>query len=223
MSPAAPAAYFPPVEFADDDGLLMFDGDLTTAWLLEAYRNGIFPWPIVRRRTEHLSWWSPDPRAVLELDCLRVSRRLRRRLDSGRFNVSINRDFAGVIRACAQPRDERGGSWITPALIDAFLEFHRAGYAHSVEVWDDDRLVGGIYGVAIGGFFAGESMFHRTTDGSKMALVHLVNRLRERSFVLFDIQQATPHTISLGATEIPRSRFLRRLHDAISLPVTFAD
>ena len=219
----AGSSIFPPVDLADRDGLLMIDGDLSTAWLLEAYENGIFPWPIIDNVRTLLTWWSPDPRAILELDDLRVSRRLLRRIKSRRFEVTVNHDFSAVIRKCAEPRGDDGQSWITSDLIDAFCQFHQEGHVHSVEVWEESRLVGGIYGVAIGGFFAGESMFCRVTDASKIALYHLVQRLKSRGFTLFDIQQSTPHMMSLGAIGISRKEFLLRLNAARRLPVSFVD
>lgn len=201
---------------ADDSGLVAIGGDLRPHTLLQAYRHGVFPWydddsPIL--------WWSPDPRAIIELNSLHVSRRLRRTLRSGRFQITVNRDFAGVIRGCADRPGE--GTWITSAMMIAYERLHRLGIAHSVEVWHGDELAGGVYGVAIGGFFAGESMFHRYSDASKVALVHLFERLRERGFVLFDIQFRTEHTTRLGAIEISRSEYLNRLRSALSLDVTF--
>lgn len=201
----------------------MVGGQLTPPWLLAAYRRGIFPWPVVDGEREILAWFSPDPRAILELDSLHVSRRLQRRLRSGEFQVSWNRDFAGVISACAAPRDAHGGTWITPTLAAAYRELHALGHAHSVEVWHDEHLVGGVYGVTLGGFFAGESMFHLRRDASKVALVALVQRLRQRGFALLDVQQPTTHLISLGAITIPRATFLRKLKLALALPVSFAD
>jgi leucyl/phenylalanyl-tRNA--protein transferase len=185
--------------------------------LLAAYRRGVFPW---YDDNEPILWWSPDPRAIFELDGLHVSRRLQRTVSSGRFTITYNRDFAGVIRGCAD-RDE--GTWITSDMRDAYETLHHMGYAHSVEVWHQGVLAGGIYGVAIGGFFAGESMFTRVRDASKVALVHLVQRLRKRGFLLFDIQFLTEHTERLGAVEIPRSVYLQRLATALEQPAPFAD
>jgi leucyl/phenylalanyl-tRNA--protein transferase len=170
-----------------------------------------------------LAWFSPDPRAILELNAFHVSRRLQRRLRSGEFQVTFNRDFAGVIAACAAPRDAHGGTWITPSLASAYQTLHAQGHAHSVEVWQDQQLVGGVYGVALGGFFAGESMFHRRRDASKVALATLIEHLRQRGFLLLDVQQPTSHLVSLGAVTIPRSVFLRRLKQALAVPVSFAD
>lgn len=198
----------------------MLGGDLSVATLLTAYRQGIFPWPFVDRGRELLSWWSPDPRAIIELDRFHVSRRVQRRIRRGEFTVTFDKDFESVVAGCAGPRREGGETWITTELSDAYGRLHREGFAHSVEIWQDERLVGGIYGIAIGAFFAGESMFHRETDASKVALFHLVGRLRERGFSLFDIQQQSPHLKHMGAAEIPRREFLRRLDSALKARVS---
>jgi leucyl/phenylalanyl-tRNA--protein transferase len=197
-------------------GLVAIGGDLHPARLLQAYRNGIFPW---YSENEPVCWWSPDPRAIFELDRFHVSRRLARTIRSGQFELTVNRDFPGVIRGCAEGRAD--GTWITPEMIEAYEKLHQLGYAHSVEMFSDGRLAGGVYGVAIGGFFAGESMFSRRSDASKVALAHLVWRLRSRGFKLLDTQFLTPHTIRMGALEIPRRQYLARLRDAIRQPVTF--
>jgi leucyl/phenylalanyl-tRNA--protein transferase len=194
-------------------------GRLSPPWLLDAYRHGIFPWPVWD--DEPLAWWSPDPRALIELDGLHVSARLRRTLRSGRFDATIDREFAAVIRGCATAKGRVGQTWLTPAMIAAYCELHRLGHAHSVEVWRNGQLAGGAYGVAIGGAFAAESMFHRATDASKVAVVRLVEHLRSRGYQLLDIQQLTPHTGRLGAVEISRTEYLRRLAVARDLPVTF--
>jgi leucyl/phenylalanyl-tRNA--protein transferase len=217
------AARFPPVWQASEGGLLMVGGRLTTDWLLTAYRQGIFPWPVYDGQSEVLAWFSPDPRAILELDQLYISRRLRRRLHSGQFQVTLDADFPSVIAACAEARGPEEGTWITPHLAEAYVELHRLGIAHSVEVWQAGQLAGGLYGLALGGFFAGESMFHRVRDASKVALVHIVRHLQSRGFVLFDVQQASPHLVRMGATEIPRHEFLARLKVAMELPATFSD
>jgi len=203
-------------EFADDIGLVALGGDLRPDWLLEAYRHGIFPW---YNEGDPVCWWSPDPRAVFELDGLHVPRRLRRTIRSGRFTVTVDRDFAGVIRGCA---DREEGTWIVPDMIDAYERLHRLGYAHSVEVWSGEVLAGGLYGVAIGGFFAGESMFTRLRDASKVALVFVAERLRERRFQLFDTQFVTEHTERMGAIEVPRDEYLARLGRALAVRTTFA-
>ena len=203
-------------EFADDIGLVALGGDLRPDWLLEAYRHGIFPW---YNEGDPVCWWSPDPRAVFELGGLHVPRRLGRTIRSSRFTLTVNRDFAGVIRGCA---DREEGTWIVPDMIAAYERLHRLGHAHSVEVWSGDVLAGGLYGVAIGGFFAGESMFTRVRDASKVALVFVFERLRERRFQLFDTQFVTEHTARMGATEIPRDEYLDRLERALAVRVTFA-
>lgn len=185
-------------------------GDLEPGTLLGAYRNGLFPMP-VKRRT--MGWWSPDPRAVVPLDGLIVSKSLRRSLL--RYTVTADRRFGDVIEACADPR--RPHAWITAAVIEAYTTMHRLGWAHSIEAWDDaGELVGGLYGIAVGGLFAGESMFHRATDASKVALVDLVARLRAGGFRLLDVQWLTPHLASLGAVQLPRSEYLRRLPTALA-------
>src|SRR5216684_8906341 len=198
-------------ELADETGLVAVGGDLRPERLLQAYCSGVFPW---YDEGEPICWWSPDPRAIFELPGLHVSRRLARTLRSGRFQVTINQDFAGVIRGCADRGVE--GTWITGDMLRAYETLHRLGYAHSVEVWQQAELAGGLYGVAIGGFFAGESMFSRRRDASKVALVYLVERLRQRAFQLFDIQMLTEHTARLGAIEIPRFAYLARLRRALS-------
>jgi leucyl/phenylalanyl-tRNA--protein transferase len=213
--------FFPPVSSATDDGLLMVGGQLRPERVLEAYRRGIFPWPIVDGGYELLAWFSPDPRAVIEFDELYVSRRLARRIRSGQFEVTCDQDFAAVINACAAPRPAQGETWITPRMARVYVHLHGLGHAHSIEVWRDRNLVGGLYGISLGGFFAGESMFYRERDASKVALVTLVAHLLARGFRLFDVQQATPHVIRMGAREIPRRQFLARLDAAITLPVTF--
>ena len=213
---------FPPLHTATDYGLLAVGGRLTAERVVRAYRRGIFPWPIVEERDELLAWFSPDPRAILELDALHISRRLARRLRSGQFQLTCDQCFPEVMAGCAAPRDEEGGeTWITSDMTRVYCELHRLGHAHSVEVWAGGHLAGGIYGIGLGGFFAGESMFHRVRDASKVALVALVAHLQARGYALFDIQQATPHTVSLGATEIRRSRFVTRLRSATALRVSF--
>lgn len=203
-----------PVYFAEA-GLVAIGGDLHPERLLYGYRHGIFPW---FSEEDPLLWWSPDPRAIFELDGLHISRRLARTVRSSRFRVTFDRDFAGVIRGCA---DRGEGSWITPEVIAAYEVLHHRGDAHSVEVWHEGELAGGVYGVAVGGLFAAESMFTRVSDASKVALVHLFARLRDRGFRLFDIQFITEHTARLGAIEIPRSEYLARLEEAL-VPVSFA-
>jgi leucyl/phenylalanyl-tRNA--protein transferase len=204
-------------EQADDTGLVAVGGDLNPQRLVEAYRRGIFPW---YDEGLPICWWSPDPRGIFELDGLHVSRRLDRTIRSGRFSVTVNRDFAGVIRGCAdRPGD---GTWITAEMILAYESLHHLGFAHSVEVWKGGILAGGLYGVALGGLFAGESMFSRQRDTSKVALVFLIDRLRQRGFQLFDIQFLNNHTARLGAVEVPRREYLKRLRAALDSRVSFA-
>jgi leucyl/phenylalanyl-tRNA--protein transferase len=184
-------------------------GDLEPGTLLAAYRSGLFPMPLGRR----LAWWSPDPRGVLPLDGLRVSRSLRK--SSARFDVRVDTAFVEVIEACRLI--PRRGRWITPAIRDAYVRLHHLGWAHSVEAWHDGVLAGGLYGVAVGGLFAGESMFHQVTDASKVALVGLVEILREAGATLLDVQWTTPHLVSLGALDVPRSHYLTLLEDAVGV------
>jgi leucyl/phenylalanyl-tRNA--protein transferase len=220
MSSLSPSRYFPAAETADEHGLVCIGGGLSSEWLLDAYQHGLFPWPLIPG-VELPQWWSPDPRAIFELDGLHVSRRLRQTLRSGKFAVTLDRDFAGVIRGCASAGDRSENTWLTPPMIDAYRRLYESGHAHSVEVWAEDELAGGTYGVAIGGFFAAESMFFRRRDASKVALVHLLQHLKDRGYQLLDIQQLTDHTASLGAIEISRGEYLRRLAVAISLPISF--
>jgi leucyl/phenylalanyl-tRNA--protein transferase len=215
-------SHFPPAELAEPVGLVMIGGTLAPEWLLDAYRHGIFPWPIIRGCRE-VQWWSPDPRAIFELDGFHVSRRLARTCRSGRFEITSDRDFAGVVAGCATASGRARRTWLTAPMIAAYRRLFDLGHAHSVEVWREGRLVGGTYGVAIGGLFAGESMFHLERDASKVALAHLVAHLRQRGYRLFDIQELSPHTASLGATEIPRREYLRRLAEAIACPATFGE
>nr|WP_307781176.1 leucyl/phenylalanyl-tRNA--protein transferase [Rhabdothermincola sediminis] len=186
--------------------------DLEPGTLLAAYRAGIFPMPI--GRGPRIAWWSPDPRGILPLDSLRVSRSLRASLR--RFEIRIDTAFAEVIEACASP--EREGGWITPDIIRAYTRLHRLGWAHSVEAWADGTLAGGLYGVSIGGLFAGESMFHRRRDASKVALVALVDLLAGNGASLLDVQWTTPHLRSLGAIDVSRDRYLELLAEAIDRP-----
>jgi leucyl/phenylalanyl-tRNA--protein transferase len=211
-----PSLAFPDPRTAKPEGLVAVGGDLSVPRLLSAYRRGIFPWTF-----DPITWWSPDPRAVLEWDRIHVSRSLARTLRRGRFRVTTDRAFGEVIRACAAPAPGRRDTWISAEFIEAYSLLHRHGDAHSLECWLGDRLAGGIYGVAIGGFFAGESMFHRVSDASKVALCFLARHLRDRGFVLFDIQMLTPVTRQLGGTEIPRAEYLRRLKAAVDQPCSF--
>ncbi|MFO0792367.1 MAG: leucyl/phenylalanyl-tRNA--protein transferase [Pirellulales bacterium] len=210
---------FPPPTATTTEGLLCVGGRLTPEYLLDAYRHAIFPWPMWAN--DPIAWWSPDPRAIFELDGLHVSRRLQRTVRSGKFRVTFDQDFAGVIQACATVDDRTDSTWLTPSMIQAYCRLHELGHAHSVEVHFNGALVGGTYGVSAGGLFAAESMFHHERDASKVALVHLVEHLNERGYRLLDIQQWTPHTGSMGAINISRDEYLRRLSAAIDQPVTF--
>jgi leucyl/phenylalanyl-tRNA--protein transferase len=207
---------FPDAELAGEDGLLGVGGDLSAERLLLAYRNGIFPW---HEEQGSPLWWSPDPRCVLFPEQLNVSRSLGRRLRKGNYEVTFDRRFREVIRACASvPRRGQGGTWITGAFEKAYGRLHALGHAHSVEVLMDGMLAGGLYGVAVGGAFCGESMFSLRPDASKIALVHLVERLKAWGFPLIDCQMANPYLLSMGAEEIPRREFLRRLRECRTLP-----
>ena len=202
-------------------GLLHVGGQLTPDWLFDAYTHGIFPWPLSGRFWQTrtiLSWFSPDPRCIFEFDQFHVSRRLEQTCKSGRFHITTDTDFSGVIRGCAERHE---GTWITPEMIDAYIEFHRLGYAHSVEAWSNNELAGGVYGIAIGGMFAAESMFYNQRDASNVALVTLMRRLKEWGYQLVDIQVKTEHTARFGAVEISRSEYLRRLHSALRYNVEF--
>jgi leucyl/phenylalanyl-tRNA--protein transferase len=196
----------------DPNGLLAAGRDLSPERLLEAYRRGIFPW---YSAGQPVLWWSPDPRMVLFVDELRLHRSLvktlRRVRHEGRWSVELDRDFEATMRACAAPRPDQDGTWITPAIVRAYAGLHRAGLAHSVEVREDGELIGGLYGVSIGRMFYGESMFTRRPDASKCALAALVFLLREHGFSVIDCQQATSHLASLGGREIPRGVFLDRV------------
>ena len=182
-----------------------------------AYRHGIFP--MADERSGEVLWFRPDPRAVIPLDGFHVSRSLARTLRRGRFEVRVDTDFEGVMRGCA---DRADGTWISGRFVEVYGALHRAGTAHSVETWREGRLAGGAYGLALGGAFMAESMFHRETDASKVALAALVQRLRERGFALLDVQYVTPHLASLGAVEITRREYERRLERALALPCSFA-
>ena len=208
---------FPSPELADPNGLLAVGGDLEPERLLAAYRAGIFPWPLLDVDGPML-WFSPHPRLVLYPERFRVSRSLRKELRRGRFEVAVDVQFRDVMAACAEDRPGRAGTWITPPLVDAFERLHRRGFAHSVECRVDGELAGGLYGVAVGGAFFGESMFARRSNASKVALVHLVERLRTWGFAFIDCQQVTEHLLRFGAEEVSRSRFLKELAAAVRLP-----
>lgn len=207
--PAPSRWRFPSPHLAGSDGLVATGADLEPGTLLEAYRHGLFPMPVGRR---NLGWWSPDPRGILPLDDLRVTRSLRQ--SCRKYRVDVDTCFREVIERCADPR--RPSGWISPAFITAYETLHRLGWAHSVETFDaGGRLVGGLYGIRIDGLFAGESMFSVAGDASKVALVALVEELRARSVELLDVQWTTAHLVSLGALDVARERYLRLLQAAI--------
>jgi leucyl/phenylalanyl-tRNA--protein transferase len=191
--------------------------DLRPDLLLAAYASGLFP---MSDENGEVYWFSPDPRAIIELDTFHVSRSLRKVYQRRVFEVAVDRDFAGVIEACAE-REE--GTWISPDIIDAYSRLHAMGVAHSVEAWCEGQLAGGLYGVALGGAFFGESMFYQQTDASKVALVHLVERMRSRGYELLDVQFTTGHLRRFGCIEIPRSVYLARLEKALKLQCSLAD
>jgi leucyl/phenylalanyl-tRNA---protein transferase len=208
---------FPPVDFAlrDPNGLLAAGADLSPERLIDAYEQGIFPW---FGDDDPLLWWSPDPRMVLPVSDLRVSRSLRRVVRSGRFRVTLDAAFAEVMAACAEPRPDQEGTWITPEMTEAYSRLAALGFAHSVEAWVDETLAGGLYGVAIGRMFFGESMFTRVTDASKVAFVHLARQLERWGVPLIDCQMSTAHLASLGAREIPRADFVREVRRLVRQP-----
>ena len=190
--------------------------------VLSAYMQGIFPMAHPEEEGR-IYWYAPDPRAILPLDEFHCPRRLAQTVKKAPYEIAINRDFQGVIDGCAAPRETQQETWISSGLAESYAELHQMGYVHTVEAWRGDRLVGGLYGVAIGGFFAGESMFFRATDASKICLVYLVERLRQRGFSLLDIQFMTDHLAQFGAREIPREEYERRLAEALELDCTFVD
>ena len=208
---------FPPVETAmrDPNGLLAAGGDLSPERLIDAYSRGVFPW---FGDDDPLLWWSPDPRMVLFVDELHVSRSLRRVLKARRFTVTFDTAFREVMLACAAPREGQDSTWITPSMLHAYSQLSRLGYAHSVEAWAEGRLVGGLYGVAIGRMFFGESMFARQTDASKVAFVVLVRHLQRWGVPMIDCQMSTPHLASLGARDIPRAEFLEAMRHLVHQP-----
>jgi leucyl/phenylalanyl-tRNA---protein transferase len=209
---------FPPIAEARlaPNGLLCAGGDLSPERLVDAYRHGIFPW---YSEGDPILWWSPDPRMVLFPGELKVSRSLRKAVGRGEFEVRVDTAFREVIEACAAPRDGHAGTWIVPEMVDAYTRLHELGFAHSVEAWKEGDLAGGLYGLALGKVFFGESMFTRVADASKVALVHLVERLRQRGCRVIDCQQATAHLASLGAREIPRKTFAQLLEESIQYPL----
>ena len=210
------AIEFPAPATASPEGLVAIGGDLTVGRLLAAYRSGIFPWTV-----NPITWWSPDPRGIIELDQFHVPESLNKVIRRRMFEVTVNRAFREVMQACAAPAPNRRHTWISPEFIEAYTQLHRQGHAHSVECWRNGDLVGGIYGVACGGLFAGESMFHRATNASKVALHHLVGHLRAREFLLFDIQMVTAATLLFGAKAIRRHDYLQRLAATVKSNCSF--
>jgi len=208
--------WFPDPRLADAEGLVAIGGDFSVQRLLLAYRSGIFPWT-----DDPITWWSPDPRGIIELNRFHVPQSLAKLMRKGVFEVTVDRAFREVMEGCAEPAPGRDETWVTPSFIAAYTHLHKQGHAHSVECWQAGKLVGGIYGVSIGGFFAGESMFHRVSNASKVALASLVARLRERHFTLFDVQMLTPITRQHGGIEIPRTEYLKRLATAVGLHCAF--
>lgn len=208
-------------EMAPDDlfisqNLVNIGGSLSVPELLRAYRAGSFPWTV-----HPVTWWSPDPRAILELDRFHLSRSLARELRKGRFTITSDRAFREVMEGCAAPLPHRRSTWITPEFISAYCDLHQGGIGHSVEVWENGLLVGGVYGLALGAYFVGESMFHKVSNASKIALYHLVQHLKARGYAFLDVQMPTRVTLQLGVTLVPRREFLRRLHEAQLSPVSF--
>ncbi len=208
--------WFPDPAEADSEGLVAVGGDLSPERLLAAYGQGIFPWSI-----NPVTWWSPNPRGVIELEQFHVPQSLAKVIGKRVFELTMDKAFGEVMTACATPGPKRRGTWISPEFIEAYSRLHELGHAHSVECWQDGKLVGGIYGVMIGGLFAGESMFHLADNASKVALCHLVNHLRERDFALFDIQMVTAATRPFGAREISRRDYLSRLAPAVARNCVF--
>ena len=214
---------FPPVDNAlsDPNGLLAVGGELSPEWLIAAYKGGIFPW--FNDDESPILWWSPDPRAVLVPEQLKISRSLAKRLRNGGFRVTVDTAFAEVINACARARrsaesPQNQGTWITSNMAQAYIELHEMGHAHSMEVWQADQLVGGLYGVSFGAMFFGESMFSATRDASKVALCHLARQLRAWHFSLIDCQVGNPHLYSLGAQDMPRREFMMMVEQNSILP-----
>lgn len=207
---------FPHPELAESDGLLAVGGDLSTGRLLSAYRQGIFPW---YGEDDPILWWSPDPRLVLDPHHIVISKSLARTLKKKPFRITLDTAFEDVITRCARAaRPGQPGTWIVPAMRSAYTRLHRAGFAHSVEAWQGDLLVGGLYGVSLGKAFFGESMFAENRDASKVCLAYLASLLRSWNFDCIDCQVTTSHLLRLGAVEIPRARFLERLHNSLKSP-----
>lgn len=200
----------------DPNGLLAVGGDLAPERLINAYTNGIFPW---FSPNDPIMWWSPDPRAIIPVNALKINRTLTKVLKKGQFTVSVNRAFGSVLNYCANAPFRREGTWIVPEMIAAYIKLHKLGYAHSVEVWLDNELVGGLYGVAINGYFSGESMFYTCSNASKVALVALTKLLDDNGIAFFDCQLLNPFLQQMGAIEIPRTEFVRLKQIAINQPL----
>lgn len=204
---------FPPTHFAGSDGLLCIGGDLSPKRLVLAYEKGIFPW---FSKNEPLLWWSPDPRLVIFPGNIHISKSLKKKIKRSPFDIKIDNAFEKTIRSCVIVRKERDeGTWIIPEMVAAYTKLHYLGYAHSIEAWSDNRLVGGLYGVCLGGSFFGESMFSFESDASKIALVALANFLKKNNFDLIDCQVTTQHLLDMGAVEIPRDTFLYILQQSV--------
>ena len=204
---------FPHASFASDDGLLCIGGDLSYQRLILAYENGIFPW---FSENEPLLWWSPDPRLVLFPENLHISKSLKKKINKKLFDIKINSAFDQTIRSCALLRRKKEeGTWIVPEMVKAYIKLHKLGYAHSIETWQDNKLVGGLYGISIGGSFFGESMFSFVNDASKIALVALVKLLKKSRFDVIDCQVTTQHLLDMGAVEIPRTVFLNIIKKSV--------
>jgi leucyl/phenylalanyl-tRNA--protein transferase len=221
FSPYIPSRYFWGHSPDEETGLVGIGGMLSVSWLIDAYSHGIFPWPVNDNISGRmvLAWFSPDPRAIFEYDHFHVPRRLERLCCSDRFQIKFDTDFEGVIRGCSSAQDRHNSTWITPQIIRNYVKLHKSGYAHSVESWFEGRLVGGVYGVALGGFFAAESMFYIEPNASKVALVALIRHLQKTGYELIDIQEITPNTRRFGAIEIPRDNYIQRLHEALQLNI----
>ena len=219
LDPHSPHSPFPPLAsaLADPNGLLAAGGDLSPQRLIEAYRSGIFPW---FNEGEPILWWSPDPRMVLILGAgeLKISRSLGKVLKKGEYEIRFDSAFSQVMQACAAPRKRQAGTWIHPDMISAYTVLHQMGLAHSVETWIDGELMGGLYGIALGRMFFGESMFSHVPDASKIAFVHLVKQLERWNFGMIDCQMKTAHLASLGAREIPREEFSQKLKELVNCP-----
>lgn len=205
----------PRTALREPNGLLAIGGDLAPERLLAAYARGIFPW---FSAGEPILWWSPDPRCVFRTETLRPDRSLRRQWRGKHWRLTVDRAFRAVMEGCAAPRHGETGTWIVPEMIDAYCRLHALGHAHSVEAWDGRCLIGGVYGVAVGGLFCGESMFSAESGGSKTALMGLAELLRELGYPLLDSQVANAHTLGLGAAEIPRAMYLREIAQLVALP-----